>query len=390
MLRKVLKDFFRNDVHFRNLVMEIPVSVMVVRGPEFRVEFINNRLLVAFQKSWDDMYGKPFFQLFPELSGQGYEEIFRKVFETGQTYMADIVPISVPGADVQLQYIKLSVQPLVNPVGKITGLFIVGSDVTEMVKSRQQLAENEAGYRAVLEQEVAQRTRELEQSNNDLRQFTHLISHDLKEPVRKVKIFSTILANELKDKLDDDQWMYMKKIISANDRLHEMIEAIYDYSFSDFNTDKITDVDLNHLLSVLVDDMDASIHRNNAMVIIHWLPVVRGISIELYQLFYNLLSNALKFSRSDIQPRIEISSSISHENHSKYVVIKVTDNGIGFEDCYREKIFNSFTRLHPKDKYEGTGLGLSLSRKIVTRHGGTIEASSELNIGTTITIKLPV
>lgn len=389
MLRKVLKDFFRNDVHFRNLVMEIPVSVMVVRGPEFRVEFINNRLLVAFQKSWDDMYGKPFFQLFPELSGQGYEEIFRKVFETGQTYMADIVPISVLGVE-HSQYIKLSVQPLVNPSGKITGLFIVGSDVTELVKSRQELAEKEAGYRAMLEQEVAQRTRELEQSNNDLRQFTHLISHDLKEPVRKVKIFSTILANELKDKLNDDQWMYMKKIISANDRLHEMIEAIYDYSFSDFNTDKITDVDLNHLLSVLVDDMDAAINRHNAQVILHPLPVIRGIGIEFYQLFYNLLSNALKFSRKDIQPVIEISASTSLENHSKYVVIKVSDNGIGFEDCYREKIFNSFTRLHPKDKYEGTGLGLSLSRKIVTRHGGTIEASSELNIGTTITIKLPV
>ncbi|HLO91199.1 MAG TPA: ATP-binding protein [Lentimicrobium sp.] len=510
MIRNVIKDFLRKDVHFRNLVMEIPVSVMVLRGPDFKIEFINNRLLKALQKTWHEVDDRPFFQIFPELIVQGYEKFFRQVYETGRSFSKEVVPLHLWSSD-DFQYIKLSVQPLINPLGHVTGLFIVASDVTELVKSRHQIAESELKYRSVLElmdpgfsfmelifkdgkpvdyiilevnpafekmlgstelvgksinelmpdiaefwinlfgkvaltgekvttvydmpeldktfeshafriggnesrrvavlinditermkndqlreqfsrkleQQVAQRTRELEQSNSDLKQFTHLISHDLKEPVRKLKFLTSMLSDELQDTITTSQATYIHKILSATERLRKMIEAIYDYSFADFNEEKVRDTDLSKLINVLVEDLDHDLKAHEAEVIVHPLPVIRGITIEFYQLFYNILSNSLKFSKPDVPCRIEISSRIVTDNGRQFAEISVTDNGIGFDPCFEEKIFQSFTRLHSKDEYEGTGLGLSLSRKIVHRHGGTIKAYGEVGKGATITVKLP-
>jgi signal transduction histidine kinase len=131
------------------------------------------------------------------------------------------------------------------------------------------------------------------------------------------------------------------------------------------------------------------IQQKNAKIVYGELPVIRGAAVLIYQLFYNLINNSLKFCRKEIAPVIEISSGLIREDGRDFVNIQVNDNGIGFDQGQAVNIFNSFSRLNSKDKFEGTGLGLSLSKKIVERHGGSISASGVLGEGATITIKLP-
>ncbi len=249
-------------------------------------------------------------------------------------------------------------------------------------------------YAHILEEEVKKRTHELkvinsslESSNRELQQFAHVASHDLKEPLRKIRIFSGRLSSDEESILSTKAVQFLDKINNAADRMHSMIEGVLNYSLLNGNAHKTESVDLNSLVSNIEDDLELMITQNNATIISEKLPVIEGSSLLLFQLFYNLVNNALKFSRKEIQPVIKISSEIIGENRIR---IKVADNGIGFENHFQQKIFESFSRLHPKDHFEGTGLGLSLCKSITERHGGKIHAEGSPNEGSKFYIELPV
>jgi len=240
-----------------------------------------------------------------------------------------------------------------------------------------------------LEALVQERTMELQRSNDDLQQFAHVASHDLKEPVRKIKTFTSRLHDFSEAALTDVDKFYIQKVQGAADRMSSMIEGVLAYSTINGSGHYTESISLNDIIKNIEADLEIVIQEKNAVIRYKNLPIIEGASVLIYQLFYNLINNSLKFTKPNETSVVFIESKVILYSGEEAAKIVVKDNGIGFEPQYNERIFNTFTRLHSKDQYEGTGLGLALCKKIVQRHGGTIHASGELNKGATFTIILP-
>ncbi|RYY94536.1 MAG: PAS domain-containing sensor histidine kinase, partial [Chitinophagaceae bacterium] len=240
----------------------------------------------------------------------------------------------------------------------------------------------------LLESLVRERTAELQRSNEDLQQFAHVTSHDLKEPTRKIKTFAGMLGDDPGTQLSERGQTYLEKIKSAANRMFLMINGVLTYSTITESEPESEAVPLEALLSAIRDDLEVPVRQKGARIISHGLPVLQGSPVLLYQLFFNLLSNALKFARADVAPVIELRSR--PDRIPGWTRIEVRDNGIGFDPEHSERIFETFSRLHSKDQYEGTGLGLALCRKIVRRHGGQISAEGRPGEGATFVLTLPL
>jgi PAS domain S-box-containing protein len=244
-------------------------------------------------------------------------------------------------------------------------------------------------------QKLADTVSELETSNNDLLQFASVASHDLQEPLRKIMIFSTLLREKYTDHLSDDAVKFLEKIISSSHRMKTLILDILDYSRLSTNEDHFAPTDLNDVIDEVLEDYELVISEKNAVITVGRLQQVDVNRGQLRQVFQNLISNSLKFTRSDVQPRIEIQASVVAPNtfaepDAGTLVITFVDNGIGFNERYVEKIFSLFQRLNTKDKYEGSGIGLAITKKIIEKHNGKIEASSTEGQGAKFTISLPI
>lgn len=235
---------------------------------------------------------------------------------------------------------------------------------------------------------VAERTRELERSNQDLLSFAHVASHDLREPVRKIKTFVSVLKKECA--LEDTIKRFLGRIDVAAGRLEMIIDGIHQYTELQNRELSLGDVDLNEIINNVISELDVEGDSKIASFEICPMPKIEGSSIMLYQLFYNLISNSLKFKKPDTQLKISICFQNIQKNNIDFVEITIRDNGIGFEPEYSHTIFEIFKRLHSKDIYEGSGLGLALSKRIVQKHNGTINASSNPGLGAQFNLILPV
>lgn len=241
-----------------------------------------------------------------------------------------------------------------------------------------------------LEQLVKERTHELQRSNDDLLQFAHVASHDLKEPVRKVKIFTNRLEKEFGQQIPEKASLYLNKIYGATDRMNNMIEGVLNYSTVTNLEQAYSEVSLHEILLNIETDLEVLIQQKGASIRYAEFPGFDGAPLLIYQLFYNLINNSLKFARKEVPPVILINSLLHQESEKPQLEIKLTDNGIGFSQEHADRIFNTFTRLHARDQYEGTGLGLALCKKIVERHNGTITASGEEGKGSSFIINIPI
>ena len=239
--------------------------------------------------------------------------------------------------------------------------------------------------------ELEEKKTQLEISNTQLERFAHVISHDMKEPIRKIVMFVDRLQHEVypfSGKAGD----YIEKINRAADRLVKMVDGILEYASVKGQILEAENVDLNNVINLIAEDLEIIIREKKATIRYQNLPPLYSNRVLLYQLFYNLIYNALKFSREDVPSVIEITAFTTEAgavNQTAYQNIVVADNGIGFDNQYATAIFETFSRLHPRGKYDGTGLGLFLCKTIVERHGGSISATAEVNKGATFTITLP-
>jgi two-component system CheB/CheR fusion protein len=256
----------------------------------------------------------------------------------------------------------------------------------------------------VMEQRVMERTtalqkanQELESSNAELQQYAFVASHDLKEPLRKIHMFGNMMRERYHEKMEEKALDYLNRIINSSSRMTNLINDLLKFSrLSQVNF--FEQVNLEVIIKEILSDLEVIIQEKNAIVNIGPLPVIEAVPGQLRQVFQNLLSNALKFSRKELQPIISITAArIKHKRFNSpadpegpYACITITDNGIGFDEKYLDKIFVLFQRLHTKDKFEGTGIGLAVTRKIVDKHAGLITAHSREKEGATFTIILPV
>lgn len=241
-----------------------------------------------------------------------------------------------------------------------------------------------------LKKQVAENTNELRRSNDDLLHFASVVSHDLREPVRKIKIFNTLLRNEKEINFNENSKKYLAKIDQSSQRMNNIIEGILAFSTLDKTRQPIEKIDLNEIIENIKTDLELIIKDKGAILITCEFPEIEGASILISQLFYNLIQNALKFSKADQPPRVIITSSVLTIDGIDSIQITIKDNGIGLDAAYVERIFTAFERLHSKDEYEGNGLGLSLCRKIAKRHKGTITAGGKKDEGAEFTVTLPL
>lgn len=244
--------------------------------------------------------------------------------------------------------------------------------------------------------ELDKKRMELEVSNQELEQFAHVASHDMKEPVRKIGVFASLLKQEIGIGLTDRGRNYIERIESSVSRLLNMVDGILAYSSLDSELHVLELVDLNTTVKNVVSDLELLVDQKKAILNCQDLPTIRGVPFLLHQLFYNLLSNSLKFSKPGIPPRIQIdveeirdTDPVSKASQGNWFKITFSDNGIGFSDDDLPQLFKKFSRLHSKSQYEGTGLGLALCMNIVKRHGGYMEAKGEKGVGSAFIIFFP-
>lgn len=274
-----------------------------------------------------------------------------------------------------------------------TALARARDKLEEKVRERTASLETEVASRRQAESRLQQYSAKLEQSNRELESFAYIASHDLQEPLRKIQAFGDLLSAEEAETLADDSKMYIASMASACSRLRNLISDLLSLSRVTSQGVALESLDLNELLSEVLKDLELKIVEVGGEVVVGDLPVVVGDAGLLQQLFQNLLANSLKFQREGAPPRITVrahavdSSGPSGEDR---VEILVEDEGIGFEQEYAEQIFDVFQRLHSRTRYEGTGIGLALCKRIATLHGGTIKARGEKGKGSVFAVALPL
>lgn len=233
-------------------------------------------------------------------------------------------------------------------------------------------------------------TLELEKSNQELQSFAYIVSHDLQAPLRKIQSFGDRLGDRYDDILDERGQDYIKRMQAAAQRMGILMNDLLEYSRITSINDPFTAVDLNAVLKDVRSDLETQIEMENGRLQVDPLPAINGNATQMYQLFQNLISNSLKFHEPQQSPEVHITAEKISGNSQDYLQILVKDNGIGFEEKYLDRIFDIFQRLHGRDTYAGTGVGLATCRKIVQQHGGSITATSQPGQGTTFIITLPI
>ncbi|MBD0278676.1 MAG: PAS domain-containing protein, partial [Flavisolibacter sp.] len=248
-----------------------------------------------------------------------------------------------------------------------------------------------------IEESLIRKSLELQQSNIQLQEFASVASHDLKEPLRKIAMYSNIIISTEWDALSEKAKVNLQKITDASLRMQQLIEGVLSYSSLN-NQFKQEYYSLEQLLQEAIGNLEYRIKDTNALITSDGLPNAVVAPLQMQQLFQNLISNAIKFIKKGEQPHINITHCIvpaekiktnPPQSSKQYLQINISDNGIGFSSEFVDKIFGLFQRLHSKSEYEGSGLGLAICRKIVENHGGSIYASSEEGVGSTFTIVLP-
>jgi PAS domain S-box-containing protein len=290
----------------------------------------------------------------------------------------EVFELTIPLKDANNKFRRFltRVYPIKDAEGNILRWIGTNTDIEEQENTTEKL-----------ETLVEKRTKELMLSNEDLQQFAHVASHDLKEPIRKIKTFVNLIQSKFSSHIPDEGKEYFKKVQNATDRVGSMIDGVLLYSSISSYESKFEKIDLNDTVKSILGDLEVLIQDKKAKITVNELPKVEGIPILIHQLFMNLINNALKFSKET--PRVTINWERVRKDHLMFAEITVADNGIGFEEEDVMRIFETFTRLHSKDKFEGSGLGLSLCKRIVDRHDGFIYATGNKNKGATFTVLLP-
>ncbi len=257
---------------------------------------------------------------------------------------------------------------------------------SEDQRKRTDALEAEIKLRLATEQSLRETSQYLARSNQDLQQFAYVASHDLQEPLRAVQGFTTLLAKTYKGQLSEQADGWIDQTVSGVDRMRTLINGLLQYARVESRGAQMEAIDLNAVIKDALQDLSLLIDETAAEIKVDQsLPTVQGDASQLRLLFVNLINNAIKY-RGDKTPKVEISALQITPNWQ----ICVEDNGIGFDMQHQEKIFVIFQRLHSRNQYEGTGIGLALCRRIVERHRGTITAISTVGSGSKFMIKLPI
>ncbi|GAB3051750.1 hypothetical protein GCM10027185_62820 [Spirosoma pulveris] len=518
------------------LFEQSPVAIAIIGGDNLTYRLANSFYGELAGRNIDELIGKPMLDALPELRGQGFDALLHGVIQTGVPFTANELAFDViRQGQLETIYVDMAYKPLRGPDGHISGVFVVATDVSQQVRTRQTLEATsqqellqanqrlslamEAGrlgaytldlttghmevsaqyranygqpaqtpfnfadllativaddrdwvqqavtravethtnysaeYRIVwpdgtrhwvqdsgqpesrgdgqpvringvtqeitaqrimqeeLEQQVQQRTRELQvlvadlrRSNENLEQFAYVASHDLQEPLRKIQQFGDLLQGQYSEALGEGK-THLNRMQVAASRMSILIKDLLAFSRIATTQALALPVALGDVIQQVIESLSVAIEESGAQLEVDDLPTVLGDAQQLTQLFQNLLSNALKFRRTSLEgnlvnPQIQVRARLLARNElpalvkpartsETYHLIEIIDNGIGFEEKYLGRIFQVVQRLHGKNEFAGTGVGLAIVQKVVTNHGGIVTASGKPNQGATFCVYLP-
>lgn len=377
------------ETQYKQLTETLPLLIFSVSNTG-ELTFVN-RWATTFFKAGKSLIGENWTSMSEKGERQAVRELWQASLSSGQPFISH----------VRINSGKLGVDPLwhfisLNPVkeidGTVTGWSGFGVDVHAQKTIEETLRSNthlKSAQKMLLDyqKQLEEKITELNRSNHDLEQFAYIASHDLQEPLRKIRTFTELLENHVEDK--SRRTTYLQKIDRAAERMAILIRDVLNYSRLSRSGSVPENVDLGALVKEVITDMELVIAEKKAVIRYDGLGMFSGIRPQLFQLFYNLIGNALKFSKKT--PEITISASREPGLSSReYLVLTVADNGIGFEQQYASQVFTIFKQLNSRGNYAGTGIGLALCKKIVENHSGEISVESMPEVGTLFTIRMPV
>ncbi len=411
----VRKKIEESEHRFANMIYSSPAMICILKGEDLIIEIANNAILESWGKG-KDIIGKPLISVMPEIVEQGFGKLFLSVYKTGEPVYAYETPVTlIQNGKPKLLHYTFIYQAQRDLNGEIEGVAIIASEVTPQAELKKKIIESENRYRELsmsLENKVKERTAELktanealeekntelQKMNKELEAFNYVSSHDLQEPLRKIQTFAGIILEKENQNLSDSGKYYLGRMQDAAQRMRTLIHDLLAFSRLGTGERKVRNTNVNIIIEEVIKELKDTIAEKNATIEVKEMCEVKIIPFQFRQLMQNLISNALKFSKPKISPHITIEShniKYSKANDANllpnkdYCHITITDNGIGFEKGYSTKIFEVFQRLHAKEDYAGTGIGLAIVKKIVDNHNGIITATSEPNKGARFDIYIP-
>ncbi|MCR5862059.1 ATP-binding protein [Flavobacterium sp. J372] len=357
---------------------------LVILNKELRIKSANASFYNHFKTTEQDTEGKLIFDLakghwqISELKNELLKALNDKAVTEG-------LEIKIQFPDLGERTMLLNIRPILNDSLGEQLILLAIEDITDIRAANNMLLYN---------------NRELLESNKELLAFSYIASHDLQEPLRKIHTFTKMISNDPKTSLSGESATFLDRIMVSVRRMQLLTDDLLNYAqISNSNDDEVENTDLNSLVNDVLEDLKDTVQSVNAEIKVSELPVVKVIPLLMRQLFINLIGNAIKYRKADGQPIVNISFSVADKSEiadlgvdpeTRYYRIKIADNGIGFPQEQSQRIFEAFQRLHGKDKYEGTGIGLAICKKIALRHDGFITAESNPGSGATFNLFLPL
>lgn len=360
--------------HLKSAIDE--AAIVAITDYRGIITYVNRKFCAISKYNADELIGKTHQIINSHYHPKEFFEDMWKTISQGRVWEGEIRNRAKDGT---FYWVNTTIVPFMDASGRPAQYVAVRYEITE-----RKLAEEKLNIYA----------KKLEVSNQELQDFASVAAHDLQEPLRKIQSFSDRLKARAKDELKEESLDYVDRIQNSAHRMQILINDLLTYSRVTTKAQPFSTLDLNQVIKQVVSDLEIRIEQTQGQV--EWLnlPSIQADSTQMHQLFQNLIGNALKFKKPDASPIVKIESKILDPSPlgrpGPACQIRIQDNGIGFDEKYLDRIFTIFQRLHGRNEYEGTGIGLAVCRKIIDRHGGFLTAQSSPGHGATFLVTLPI
>lgn len=356
---------------FHNLKSALDeAAIVAITDKNGIITYVNKKFCAISKYSPEELIGKTHKVINSDHHPQEFFLNMWSTIKSGKVWEGEIRNRAKDGS---YYWVYTTIVPFMDKEGLPESYVAVRYEITDRVIAQEQLKIH---------------SKKLEISNRELQDFASVAAHDLQEPLRKIQSFSDRLQTKAKDFLPKELLDYLDRMQSSANRMQTLINDLLTYSRVTTKAQPFSPVDLNQIIEQVCSDLEIRIEKTGGQVLNEGMPTIDADATQMRQLFQNLISNALKFHKANVSPMVKIKSWVN--NDLKKVKIEISDNGIGFDEKYLDRIFTIFQRLHGRSEYEGTGIGLAVCRKIVDRHNGDITAHSTPDSGSKFIVTLPL